>query len=141
MGRVLHDGDDGGDGWLSRSAPAVVRRSGVHLLLVLVASARRSIRFPRSRLWSSKAAGTLRRTMAVHAHDQQLSDHYVICGYGRIGSIVANEFSRQKTPFVIVDRSPTRPCRRQQHGHLAVEGDASREETLNGWASSAREDS
>ena len=37
-----------------------------------------------------------------------LSDHYVVCGYGRIGSIVAGEFTRQNTPFVIVDRDPAR---------------------------------
>jgi voltage-gated potassium channel len=59
-----------------------------------------------------------------------LSDHYVICGYGRIGSIVANEFTRQKTPFVIVDRNPEKVAEANQRGHLAVEGDASREETL-----------
>ncbi|HKY20043.1 MAG TPA: potassium channel protein [Vicinamibacterales bacterium] len=59
-----------------------------------------------------------------------LSDHYVICGYGRIGSIVATEFKRQKTPFVIVDRSPERVRDATGHGHLALEGDASREETL-----------
>ncbi len=59
-----------------------------------------------------------------------LSEHYVICGYGRIGSIVANEFKRQKTPFVIVDRNPVRVAEANQHGHLAAEGDASREETL-----------
>ena len=59
-----------------------------------------------------------------------LSDHYVICGYGRIGSIVANEFARQQTPFVIVDRNADKVAEANQHGHLAVEGDASREETL-----------
>jgi len=59
-----------------------------------------------------------------------LSDHYVICGYGRIGSIVAAEFQRQKTPFVIVDRSAARVLEANQQGHLAVEGDASREDTL-----------
>lgn len=59
-----------------------------------------------------------------------LSDHYVICGYGRIGSIVANEFKRQGTPFVIVDRSPEKVAEANRRGHLAVEGDASREDTL-----------
>jgi voltage-gated potassium channel len=59
-----------------------------------------------------------------------LADHYVICGYGRIGSMVASEFARQKTPFVVVDRSPEKVAEANQRGHLAVEGDASREETL-----------
>jgi voltage-gated potassium channel len=60
----------------------------------------------------------------------RLSDHYVICGFGRIGSIVANEFRRQKAPYVIVERSPERVREAIAQGHLAVEGDASREETL-----------
>lgn len=59
-----------------------------------------------------------------------LKDHYVICGYGRIGSIVASEFKRQDTPFVIVDRDPHKVADANRRGHLAVEGDASREETL-----------
>jgi voltage-gated potassium channel len=59
-----------------------------------------------------------------------LSDHYVVCGFGRIGSIVANEFRRQKMPYVVVDRSADRVREADALGHLAVEGDASREETL-----------
>lgn len=59
-----------------------------------------------------------------------LDGHYVICGYGRIGSIVASEFARQKIPFVIVDRDAARVAQANQQGHLAVEGDASREDTL-----------
>ncbi len=59
-----------------------------------------------------------------------LHDHYVVCGYGRIGSIVAAEFKRQNTPFVIVDRNPDKVAEANQRGHLAAEGDASREDTL-----------
>jgi voltage-gated potassium channel len=61
---------------------------------------------------------------------KHLSDHYVICGYGRIGSIVASEFRRQQTPFLIVDRDPEKVAEANARGHIAVEGDASREETL-----------
>jgi voltage-gated potassium channel len=59
-----------------------------------------------------------------------LKDHYVICGYGRIGAIVASEFARQTTPFVIVDRNPDKVAEANGRGHLAVVGDASREEVL-----------
>ena len=59
-----------------------------------------------------------------------LSDHYVICGYGRIGAIVASEFKRQNTPFVVIDRDAGKVAEANQRGHLAMEGDASREETL-----------
>lgn len=59
-----------------------------------------------------------------------LANHYVICGYGRIGSIVASEFKRQNTPFVVVDRDRDKVADATHHGHLAVEGDASREDIL-----------
>jgi voltage-gated potassium channel len=59
-----------------------------------------------------------------------LKDHYLVCGYGRIGSIVASEFKRQGTPFVIVDRNADKVAEANGRGHLAVEGDASREDTL-----------
>ena len=47
-----------------------------------------------------------------------LVDHYVVCGFGRIGSIVASEFKRQKTPFVIVERNPERV--REAVAHLPL---------------------
>jgi voltage-gated potassium channel len=59
-----------------------------------------------------------------------LSEHYVLCGYGRIGSIIAREFQRQRIPFVVVDRNPDTVRRAGDAGYLAIEGDASREETL-----------
>lgn len=59
-----------------------------------------------------------------------LSDHYVLCGYGRIGSIIAQEFQRQQTPFVVVERSAELAQAANVVGCLTVEGDASREETL-----------
>jgi voltage-gated potassium channel len=59
-----------------------------------------------------------------------LSDHYVLCGYGRIGSIIAREFQRQKVPFLIVDRNPDLVGRASAAGYLTIEGDASQDDTL-----------
>src|SRR5205085_5976444 len=39
---------------------------------------------------------------------ETISDHFIICGYGRIGSIVAEQFRRQHVPHVIVERDPER---------------------------------
>ena len=59
-----------------------------------------------------------------------LSQHFVLCGYGRIGAMIAGGFHRQGTPFVIVELSPDRVRAATEAGFLAIEGDASREETL-----------
>lgn len=60
----------------------------------------------------------------------ELTGHFIICGYGRIGSTIADEFRRQRVPFVVVDRDPEKVHAIIAGGALAVEADASREEVL-----------
>ena len=61
---------------------------------------------------------------------ESIKDHFIICGYGRIGSIVARQFTRQGVPFVVVERSPERLQAAIEDGALGVEADASREDVL-----------
>jgi voltage-gated potassium channel len=62
---------------------------------------------------------------------ENLRDHYIICGYGRIGSVVARQFLRQQVPFVVIERDAERVQSAIEEGLLAVEADASREDVLN----------
>jgi voltage-gated potassium channel len=39
---------------------------------------------------------------------ETISDHFIICGYGRIGSIVARQFTRQNVAFVVIERDSER---------------------------------
>ncbi len=59
-----------------------------------------------------------------------LTDHYIICGYGRIGTIIVDELRRQNIPYVVIDRDAERVHTVMEMGGLAVEADASREEVL-----------
>jgi len=59
-----------------------------------------------------------------------LSNHFIVCGFGRIGQIVAREFTRQAVPFVIIERNPERMQAAVDMGYLAVEADASSEDVL-----------
>lgn len=61
---------------------------------------------------------------------ESIKDHFIICGYGRIGSIIANQLLRQGVPFVIIERDPERLQEAIDTGALAVEADASREDVL-----------
>src|SRR5207253_6157763 len=56
--------------------------------------------------------------------------HFIVCGYGRIGSIVANQFHRQGVPYIVIERDGARLQAAIDDGALAVEADASREEVL-----------
>ena len=60
----------------------------------------------------------------------QLTNHFIICGYGRIGAVIADEFRRQNIPFVVVDRDPNRVHDVIEAGGMAVAADASREDVL-----------
>jgi len=60
----------------------------------------------------------------------QLRDHFVVCGYGRMGSLVCREFSGQGLPFVVIDRSAELLSDfRLPHG-LPLVGDATQDEVL-----------
>src|SRR5512134_3408388 len=60
-----------------------------------------------------------------------LQHHFIVCGYGRIGSVIADAFQREGVPFVVVDKDPDRVSEVIRKGMLAVEADASREEVLS----------
>ena len=61
---------------------------------------------------------------------ETIKDHFIVCGYGRIGTIVTQQFQRQKVPFVVIERDPERLQAAVETGALAVEADASREDVL-----------
>jgi len=61
---------------------------------------------------------------------ETVTDHFIVCGYGRIGSIVARQLLRQQVPFVVIERDPERLQAAIDDGVLAVEADASREDVL-----------
>ncbi|MGA2267764.1 MAG: TrkA family potassium uptake protein [Bryobacteraceae bacterium] len=60
----------------------------------------------------------------------KLKDHYIICGYGRVGRGAAAELQHSGVPFVVVDISPERIELAMLAGMLAVAADSTRDETL-----------
>ncbi|HXK05678.1 MAG TPA: potassium channel protein [Verrucomicrobiae bacterium] len=60
----------------------------------------------------------------------KLKDHYIICGFGRVGRGAAHELQHAGVPFVVVDIDPDRVERAMNSGMLAVAADSTRDETL-----------
>jgi voltage-gated potassium channel len=60
----------------------------------------------------------------------QLKNHFVVCGYGRVGRGAAEELRHAGSPFVVVDSNPERVERATLAGMLAVAADATRDDTL-----------
>jgi voltage-gated potassium channel len=61
---------------------------------------------------------------------EKLENHFILCGYGRIGSIIAEELERQHVPFIVIERDAERSHQVIERGWLAVAADASRDEVL-----------
>ena len=60
----------------------------------------------------------------------RLSDHYIICGAGRVGRSVARELARKPLPFVIVDSSQEKLARYSAEDWLTLVGDATQAHVL-----------
>jgi len=60
----------------------------------------------------------------------KLTDHAIICGYGRIGKQLALELQRSRAPYLIVDRNPAKIAEAEASGHLCLKVDATDEASL-----------
>ncbi|AEF97199.1 potassium channel family protein [Methanotorris igneus] len=63
---------------------------------------------------------------------KELKDHYIICGFGRIGRIVANKFKKEKIPFIVIDinKEILKEELNKDPNFNFIVGDARKDETL-----------
>lgn len=61
---------------------------------------------------------------------QKLKDHYIICGAGRVGRTVAQEFRQHNVPCVIIEKDPARAQWALDENYLLIIGDGHTEEVL-----------
>jgi len=59
----------------------------------------------------------------------RLTDHYIICGAGRVGRSAARELARRPVPFVIIEQNEAK-TERYGDDWLTLVGDATQEQTL-----------
>jgi voltage-gated potassium channel len=77
--------------------------------------------------------GHLSRAIGRRIMDRKIAalrNHCVICGFGRVGSQIAEEFSTARKPFVVIDEKEANVQNCIQRGYLALQGDAASDEIL-----------
>jgi len=77
--------------------------------------------------------GELRKIFGRRKLEKQISklkNHYIICGYGRIGGIVSKELSDENIPFVVVEQDPVKIEELENDHFLYLNMDATSEEAL-----------
>ncbi len=57
-----------------------------------------------------------------------LSDHFIICGYGRMGKIIAKELRTEGIPFVVIEKEPQNLD--PDAGLVFLRGDATQDQSL-----------
>ncbi len=72
-------------------------------------------------LWAER-----RRRKAIQA----LRNHYIICGFGRVGRRVAEEFRHEGAPFVVLDFSTDAKAAAEEANVLFLEGNGTDDEDL-----------
>jgi len=55
---------------------------------------------------------------------EKLKGHFIICGCGRIGGLIARELAQERVPFVIIEKNGEVVRDLEQRGYLCHQGDA-----------------
>ena len=79
------------------------------------------------------AEGEIQRALGVRRMSrgiEQTRDHVIICGFGRVGKILASDLRELGESLVCVDSAPERIAEAESLGYLVVTGNAGEEETL-----------
>ncbi len=77
--------------------------------------------------------GHLRGIFEVRRLESRLAKmegHFILCGYGRVGSEVAESFSSAGADFVVIELDAERCREAIEAGHLCLRGDATEDEVL-----------
>lgn len=72
---------------------------------------------------------TRRRSMKAI---EKIKDHFVVCGFGRMGAFVVQQFHARGIPFVVVENDKESQLRILEAGYFLSPGDATQESVLLG---------
>jgi CPA2 family monovalent cation:H+ antiporter-2 len=90
----------------------------------------RSARFAEFVNGTSHRAKADAEEAAIRAESQNLGDHVILCGCGRVGRLVSLVLDAAKVPYIAVESDLIRFRRAKKSGHKVVFGDAGRKRVL-----------
>jgi voltage-gated potassium channel len=70
------------------------------------------------------------RRRAMEQQVEHLKDHFIVCGFGRVGQQTCRQLAQEKCAFVVIDTDEQRIQRIAEAGYLYVRGDASDDNVL-----------
>jgi voltage-gated potassium channel len=73
--------------------------------------------------------GELLGRRKVEKRIRSLKDHFIVCGFGRMGRIISKEFRAKGVDFIVIEKEPL-AAGLEEEGLLFVQGDATKDEVL-----------
>jgi len=86
---------------------------------------------------ADNAFGKYRRERQLERNLNQLRDHFIICGYGRIGTQIVAEFEDHKVAYAVIDQTEEAVGRLRAEGRLHFAGEHT--SVWPGWMNGALE--
>ena len=60
----------------------------------------------------------------------KLKDHFILCGYGKVGEEIARTFTEEGISFIVIDSRPDNIAMAEEEGYLCLLGDATNDKLL-----------
>jgi len=74
--------------------------------------------------------GSILGRRRVRERLRKLNDHFIVCGYGRMGQEIASIFKSEGEPFVVIDLDQGAIDKAVKEGFLYLQGNVTSDETL-----------
>jgi len=107
--------------------------AGRVFIITLIVFGVAGVTFGASALGQVILEGELRRIMGRRKMDKRikrLSGHHIIAGFGRVGRQVAEEYLREKIPFVVIENDNSAVNTLETCGYLYIAGHATEDDIL-----------
>jgi voltage-gated potassium channel len=76
------------------------------------------------------ALGERGRKRRMQKRISDLRNHYIVCGFGRVGRVIVQEMYEENAPFVVIDRNPGLEDTLIEYGFPYVIGDPANDDAL-----------
>lgn len=113
--------------------PATIGQHGRYFTVLLIIAGVGTVGYAVSLLTQFVIQGELQSTLEkrrLHRQIEALTDHYIVCGAGRIGERVAHGLESEGVPFLVVERDELLAQRLAAANVLVLAGDATDEDVL-----------
>ena len=108
-------------------------RSGKFFTILLIVGGVGTVGYAIATLSELFLEGHAYRLLGIRKMDRKISslkDHVIVCGFGKIGSLVVPGLVEKSIPFVLIEENPQVAKEAVEKGYLTVEGNAADEEVL-----------